>query len=106
MKKNKIVINPLEIDNLIDRVMKLSINEIDLLWKKTGWVDLEAEKDGKIALPTWRLKKIKEDKDFARESFINLVTDTPNQELMTATLFLNNLSKLENKDLKINQPQK
>jgi len=90
-----IKITNIEIEDIAKRIQSLSLNNIDNLWKECGWVDSEAEEDKRKSLPNWRLKKIKKDKKFAEESFVNLITDDPYSELRTASLFLTNLSKLE-----------
>lgn len=86
-------VSNLEVDTIVKRIMSLSIEEIDNLWFETGWIDSEAKKDNRNGLPNWRLEKIKKDRNFAEEMFINLITDDPYQELRTAAIFLKNLSK-------------
>lgn len=97
-KNEKIKISILELDSITKRIMSLSIDELDILWKETGWIDSEAEESKRKALPNWRLEKIKKDKEFAEESFVNLITDGDYNVLRTAALFLQNLSELENKN--------
>ncbi len=86
-------ITNLEVDSIIKRIMSLSLEEIDKLWFETGWIDAEAKEDKRKALPNWRLENIKSNRNFAEESFVNLITDDPYQELRTAASFLHNLSK-------------
>ena len=75
--------------------MSLSVEEIDKIWFETGWIDLEAKNDNRKALPDWRLEKIKKQRDFAEEAFVNLITDDPYQELRTVAIFLKNLRASE-----------
>ncbi len=66
-------VSNLEIESITEAIMSLSLDEIDELWMDSGWIDSEAENDGRNALPNWRLEKIKKDKRFAEDSFISLV---------------------------------
>jgi len=92
----EIKISNLEIDAIVKRIMALSLDKIDLLWKKSEWVDSEAQTDKRKALPNWRLGEIKNNKAVAEESFINLISDEPYSVLRQAALFLNNLFEIEN----------
>ncbi len=93
-------ISNLEVDSILKRIMSLSIENIDKLWKEFGWVDSEAENDNRKALPNWRLDKIKNNPEFAEESFVFLINEEPYQELRSAARFLEILSKLEKKEKK------
>jgi len=95
----RIGISKLEIDSIVNKIIGLTTNDIDLLWFKSGWIDEEAKADKRKALPNWRLEKIKSDKDFAEESFINLVNDEPYRELRTASVFLRYLYDLAGDEL-------
>jgi hypothetical protein len=89
-------ISNLEVDSLVGEIMKLSVKEIDMLWYKTGWVDEEAIEDSNKSLPKWRLDKIKKDRSFAEESFVNLVSGDPYHELRTASILIQNLNQIVN----------
>jgi hypothetical protein len=86
-------VSNLEVDTIVKKIRLLSTEEIDNLWFETGWIDSEAEKDNRKALPNWRLEKIKNSREFAEESFVSIITDEPYRELRIAAVFLNNLSK-------------
>lgn len=44
-------VSNLEVDSILKRIMSLSTKKIDLLWRKMGWIDSEAEKDNNKSLP-------------------------------------------------------
>ena len=94
METNKdIEIDESEVNYIVERIMRLSEKEIDLLWYDSEWIDSECGKNK--SLPDWRLKKIKEDEKFARQSFINLITDDNYQVMQSISSFISNLIKLE-----------
>ena len=63
-----------------EKIMKLPKSEIDEIWYKMGWIE---ESHGKNkALPDWRLEKIKNEKDWAKQSLINLFLESPQKEFV------------------------
>jgi len=68
-------INGFVIDELAQRVGKLSPEEIDLLWYKTGWVDVE--KGTNKALPEWRVTEMKHNYSVRKNMIYMLINDQP-----------------------------
>lgn len=84
-----------EVNYIVERIMKLSEKNIDLLWHNSKWIDSKHGKNK--SLPDWRIKKIKTDEKFARESFINLITESNSSVMQSISLLINNLINLEKK---------
>ena len=62
------------------KIRKLSKNEIDEFWAKTGWK--EEGKGKNKSLPDWRLEKIKNEEEFARQQLTNFFQETPKEEFI------------------------
>lgn len=81
------IIKTEEIESIRDRVMKLSPENIDLLWSKCGWID--SEKKYSRALPKEKIANIKVNKEMSLQYVTALLLETPKLEI------LNNLSEVE-----------
>ena len=69
-----------EIENISRIIHKLSLEDIDDFWYKCEWID--SEKENNKALPDWRLKKIKEDFEFAKKSVANLFLEAKKETII------------------------
>ena len=62
------------------KIRKLSKEQIDEFWAKSGWVDSEHGKNK--SLPDWRLENIKNKEKFAKASLIYLFQEFPKKEFI------------------------
>ena len=62
------------IEDSVKIIMNFSLNEIDEFWFSLGWVDSERGKNK--SLSNWRIRKIRQDKKFARISIKNLLLES------------------------------
>ena len=76
-----------EIFKIAEKIRGLTIQQIDNLWYKCGWIDLERG-DNK-ALSKTKIEEIKRDKNLTLKSVRNLLMETPKKE------FVEELSKIE-----------
>jgi len=67
-----------KIEEFCKKIKNTSPEKIDELWFKCGWMD--SEKGKNKSLPDWRLKKIKENSEFCKNSIKNLLLETPLRE--------------------------
>lgn len=79
-----------EIKDKARQIMALPLSEIDLFWYNCGWA--EWGKGSNKSLPSWRLKKIKENLNFATQSLENLFLETPKKDFLEE---FNKLKKLK-----------
>lgn len=104
-KNKEIEISEMEVNTIVKKIMNLSINKLDELWFNSGWIDEEAKQDNRKALPNWKLDKIKNNYDFARESFINFITDSPYTELRCAAEIISNLKKFSSNSQEVTREE-
>jgi len=74
------IIDNMELNIITQKIMQLSVREIDKLFSKCGWKD--HEKNQNLSLPDWKLEKIKSDKEFAKNTLINLFQETPKKDFL------------------------
>lgn len=69
-----------EVNELSEKIRKLSEEEIDRLWFRCGWV--ESDRGKNKALSPKRISSMKKEPSFAKTQVRNLLMETPKIELM------------------------